>query len=192
MNEIKPRIVTGDLGEYPLCGGPRCPSFSCYDGNEYVDARCGIIREPIPRWKYYPCAPALRDKLEAAEADVNRLERERDRLQKRTEEGCHWACLDAEDDEGLPFLRSHHPDCAKERYRRAEYLLGYALRRLKTEEKCRAFAEAEVERLTDEMERLRADVTRWANEFEARHGVYPEITAAADDLRAALAGEVVE
>jgi uncharacterized coiled-coil DUF342 family protein len=52
--------------------------------------------------------------------------------------------------------------------------------------------EAERDELRAEVARLREDVIRWANEFEARHGVYPEITAAADDLRAALAGEVGE
>jgi len=51
---------------------------------------------------------------------ITKLEAEIEQLRKRTEEGCHWACMDAVDDYGLPMARSHHPDCMKERCRRAE------------------------------------------------------------------------
>ena len=62
----------------------------------------------------------LREERDESRAKVTRLDVDCDRLRKRTVEGCHWACLDGEDDDGLPMPRSHHPDCVRQRLRLAE------------------------------------------------------------------------
>ena len=179
MSDIKPRSVTGDLSEYPLCGGPKCPSFSCQDGNEYIDARCGIIREPIPRWEYYPCAPAIRDKLEAAEAEA-----EADKLTElRSEMG------ELRDD--LRRVREER-DNLEDEVALLRVIFPQILSALGNGSACTV--DAPVEFMYQIPDKVKADVARLRVVIERVLVCNDAITVGAlrEKLRAALAGEVEE
>jgi chromosome segregation ATPase len=118
--------------------------------------------------RYEIAADEWESERDEARARVEELEAECARLRQRTEEGCHWACLDAEDDMGLPMARSHHSDCMKERCRRSEQMHAEALRELDKEERRRKNAEARVAELEAEVEREREEkIEAWISRDEA-------------------------